>query len=184
MFTKNWYIGIAAAMCGKTSLGSSNFKFKTCNGSIYERSSDNKNWILMGFSNDNSAAYSPLKYLRTSLGNYGGVILGNGVGQSTLDDYNLSGNIITGGYTYNSSVVSSDSENGMKVKAIYTITNTSSADITISEIGMVACPDATYSSTRAEHKCLLEHTFLDEPVTIPANGGIGQVVYTIEIPIP
>lgn len=57
--------------------------------------------------------------------------------------------------------------------------NTSSADVTIREIGYYACYDGNTKNSRV----LLDRTLLDTPVTIPA-GSIGQVVYTITFNYP
>lgn len=101
-----------------------------------------------------------------------GAIFGNGTTPPTEDDYKLSGDIVTG---YTSSGTASTEIVGSQIiqEAVYTLTNTSSSDITISEVGYVG---RTSSSTA--HYFLLDRTLLDSPVTIPA-GGVGQVTYTI-----
>ena len=114
--------------------------------------------------------------------NAAGVVLGNGSGQAAFDDYKLSGDIFSN-FSYSSSLNVSESETGITLEATYTITNTSDSEFTISELGLLSCP-FNVGSVNSDYMCLLEHTYLDEPITLSANGGIGGVVYTIEIPIP
>lgn len=104
---------------------------------------------------------------------YGGVIFGDGTGAVSSDDYKLFGSVVTGfSYSATQEVVRTDNE--CVKKHIYTITNGTSEDVTISEIGYIA----QYYSGGYYHHALLDHTLLEEPVTIPA-GGVGQVTYTI-----
>lgn len=102
-----------------------------------------------------------------------GVIFGDGTGTVSSDDYKLFGSVVTGfSYSATQEVVRTDNE--CVKKHIYTITNGTSEDVTISEIGYIA----QYYSGGCYHNALLDHTLLEEPVTIPA-GGVGQVTYTI-----
>lgn len=58
------------------------------------------------------------------------------------------------------------------------LVNSSSSDVIVSEVGLIA---SMGSYNNKDYKCLLEHTLLDEPITIPA-GEVGKVIYTINIP--
>lgn len=104
-----------------------------------------------------------------------GVAFGNGTGNVSADDYALFGNVIKN-LTYNVAVsVERDGDTLIK-QAIFTITNGNAEEVTISEVGY-------FGNCRVSHNSnwcmiLLDHTLLDEPITIPA-GGIGQVTYTI-----
>ena len=96
----------------------------------------------------------------------GGVAFGNGTSVPSMDDYTLSGSLVT---AFTASALMSKTGNTITV----TYTLTAEADITISEIGLFSL---YYSGDR--YPFLVERTLLDAPVTIPA-GGVGQVVYTI-----
>jgi hypothetical protein len=67
---------------------------------------------------------------------------------------------------------------------VYTISNTTGADITIGEVALAF---TTYyrDSSNYYHffPTLYERTALEQPVTIPA-GNVGQVTYTIRIAVP
>ena len=101
----------------------------------------------------------------------GGVAFGNGTSGPSVDDYTLSGSLVT---AFTSSALMS--KTGNTITVTYTLTATE--DITISEIGLFSL---YYNGNR--YPFLVERTLLDEPVTIPA-GGVGQVVYTINLNIP
>lgn len=112
-----------------------------------------------------------------------GTYFGDGTGELTRDSYKLFGNVITGlAVTSN---IKTTRENDIVTKEVtFTVANNNAQDITISEIGIFGgsgkyYPNIDSSSTSSySDYLLLEHTLLDEPVTIPA-GGVGQVTYTI-----
>lgn len=131
-----------------------------------------------GGSNYASYAYIPEcgDYLRTSKPNDRGVVFGNGTAQPSLDDYWLSGDIIT-----TLSLVSKAKESaivGDKAVGRYTylLKNTGSSAITISEL----CICSYHTNAKG---LVIDHTLLDAPVTIPA-GENGTVVYEWSITIP
>ena len=104
---------------------------------------------------------------------------GDGDATPTINDYYLSGNLITG-------IVSSTSTvrkpNGVEKR--FTVTNNNSNEIIIKEIcyfGPAGWKSDLGSSSGSV--LLLDRTVLDTPVTIPA-GGVGQVVYTITFNYP
>lgn len=111
-----------------------------------------------------------------------GVLFGTGNTVATSDDYKLSGDVITGlssaNVTYTSEAVYDD--NGVTLTTVYTISNTTGADLTIGEVGLVANFSTKVGQVYAAkfYTLLYERTALDSPVTIPADG-VGQVTYTI-----
>ena len=131
---------------------------------------------------EKSLALSPTDGLKLGStgggGTYSYIVLGSGTTPATVDDYKLE-NQITSGLT-GTTAITVDEDND----AIYvlTLTNTSSEDITIGEVGIFAsCFTKNSSSSTALF--LLERTVLDAPITIPA-GGIGTIDYSIKLPIP
>ena len=128
----------------------------------------------------NDAFTASMRYLRSSLGDSSGVILGDGDTPPTPDDYRLAGEIITD-FTYSGSLTHVVSDTAITAKAIYTITNTSDTEITIKEVGLMGANFA--SQLTGAQRFLLERTVLDTPVTIPA-GGVGQVEYTVTFNYP
>ena len=136
--------------------------------------------IALGWGAEDGSVYAAsMANLKTSLSNYGGVILGDGDTPPTSDDYKLAGNIVTG-FNYSKTLTQVVSETAVTAKAVYTITNANSTEITIKEIGLIGNADNSASSSKI---FLLDRTVLDTPVTIPA-GGIGQVEYTITFNLP
>lgn len=110
------------------------------------------------------------------------VIFGSGNAPATVDDYKLSGDVIQN-ITYSSISEHSFAEDGSSSIAsrTYTITNNNDTDITIGEVGIFGESYYPTSSTKYSHYFIMfERTALDNPITIPANGGVGQVTYTIQ----
>jgi hypothetical protein len=127
-------------------------------------------------------AYGPyLGNILSSAAGNGGVIFGTGTAEPSVNDYCLSGELVTT-ITGTASVTFTNDDNGATASALYTLTNTGSADVVIGEIGLIASLYSS-SSTNLNYKALLERTVLDQPMTIPA-GGIGQVTYTIRMNYP
>lgn len=106
-----------------------------------------------------------------------GVAFGNGTGVVNENDYNLFGECVKG---INCTAVVTCNQDGSNIsKEIeYTVSNTNSSDVTITEIAYVTA--GLFNNTW--QPILLDHTLLDEPVTIPA-GGVGQVTYTFNFNI-
>lgn len=117
----------------------------------------------------------------TLANNYHGVFLGDGTTPPTKNDYSLSGNVIT---TIKTTITKTSDvyDDGVASSAVYTVTNTGSEAITISEICLFGrCNYNTGTSVMSPF--LLDRTLLDSPITIPA-GGVGQVTYTIRMNYP
>lgn len=171
MFTKNWY-KVSASYYFKQEVDVTNVI-----GSSYKSSTDT--WTTFGNTQDNVLCPS-LYHVRTAYNSYGGVVLGTGTTQPTIDDYCLSGNLITN-ISCIAAVSNAGDADGVTTTAVYTVTNTSSEDITIGEIGIIASYRSSQNSQT--YKLLLERTVLDAPITIPA-GGVGQVTYTIRFNYP
>ena len=177
MFTNNWYKTLASAITKNSAKN-----FVNINGvetGLYSRNS------IYNISFGDSTGASESAYigrLVQTYNEYGGVRLGTGDTPATVNDYKLSGTLITG-YSFTAEVKTQNSAESDKITATYTITNTSSSEITIKEVGIVAKMANTTSTAQIQHMGLLERTVLDTPVTIPA-GGVGQVVYTITFNYP
>lgn len=111
-----------------------------------------------------------------------GIHFGRGTTAPTEEDYALE-SLITSGLSI--SVSSSHSLDGSGNPALQldiTVTNTSSADITVGEIGYAQSLHASTaqgSTSNAYRVCLLDRTVLDSPVTIPA-GGYAVIRYTLK----
>ena len=107
------------------------------------------------------------------------IVFGDGDATPTINDYHLSGNLITGIVSSTSTV---HKPNGVEKR--FTVTNNNSNEIIIKEICYFS--QAGWSSDLGNTSgvtLLLDRTVLDTPVTIPA-GGVGQVVYTITFNYP
>ena len=69
-------------------------------------------------------------------------------------------------------------QEGETCTAKYTILNGSTQDLTITEMALIG--NCMFSSSSVA-TYLVDRTLLDEPLTIPRSGGVGQIVYTIDI---
>lgn len=180
MFTRNWYVAQSKTCAGINTV--KDYDFVNVNGGGATGGSWSAGSIVnLGGTTDSN--YVPaISKLRTSYTSYGGVVLGTGNVEPTLNDYKLSGDIITD-YTYSCSVKSNSTADGTEIVATYTVTNNQSSAIIIKEIGIICGVSATSSGSKAEYKVLYERTVLDSPVTIEA-GGVGIVTYTIRMNYP
>lgn len=167
MFTKNFYGGLWPSLVSDGTTSKQNFTDIT--GTVRNMYSSSSCRISI----DDS-----LRNVRTNVSDEG-VVFGNGDTNPTLDDYKLSGDIIT-------TITSSYSKNtvydeqGTTITTVYTITNTGEDAIKIGEIGLLS---VLYRATNYTATFLIERTVLDEPITIPA-GGVGQVTYAIRMEYP
>ena len=174
MFTRQWYRPIIAHATNYTL-----FYKNVENATVQWNTTQLQKITRIGYDTNDygvPSIYRP----RTSLTTYGGVIFGDGDAPPTVDDYKLSGNLIT---SINATLKSIYREDNFtlgcyEIKAEYTVANTSTKSITIREIGLIAAGGA--SNSQSAMKCLLERTVLDEPVTIP-RGSSAVITYTIRI---
>ncbi len=136
-------------------------------------------------------------YLGEQLGSYtvdvyttSGVVFGNGTAEPTINDTNLSGDYVLG--LSNSNVLISNEyeidETGVTYTTLYSITNSTGAPITISELGIFDYYYGTNNGAGTAIKkqvipYMIERVLLETPITIPING-IGQVTYTFRMNIP
>ena len=107
-----------------------------------------------------------------------GVWFGDGNAEPSPNDYCLSGNRVT---TYNvvgSSTSSSIQGDEQALTCVYTLQNTGTEQITISEVCWVACINAS----NASKGFVLDRTLLETPVVIPP-GEQGVVLYRRSITI-
>ena len=123
-----------------------------------------------------------LRFPKSSIpNNSGGVIFGTGDTVATIEDYKLSGEIITN-LDFITNVSANVTNDNYSVTATYTITNNNANEVTIREVGAIGKISGG-STIGTQYIGLLERTVLDTPVTIPA-GGVGQVEHTITFNLP
>ena len=171
MFTKNWYTMLKSAAMYKSPT-----IVKPDGATKAVTSYDNFQSIQIGYDGTNTSGQTRLENVLKNINataslHNGGVAFGNGTREPSMNDYTLSGSLVT---AFTASALMSKTDNTITV----TYTLTATADITISEIGLFGL---YYSGNR--YPFVLERTLLDTPVTIPA-GGVGQVVYTITLNYP
>lgn len=204
MFTRNYWMHRAATFVNKSDELSGNYvkpKYITVSGSVADKTVYS-GYSYNGYTPDNviNAIKNPVFRVDvskniTETGNYDrpsskcgcGVFFGSGNTPSTIDDYKLAGDVITGctcSYVDKSTYESDGSASTLTYE--YTITNNNDTEITIGEIGLFF---ETYwkssNTTNIHYFNMFERTALETPITIPA-GGVGQVTYTIkmEYPVP
>lgn len=131
---------------------------------------------------DGSYAYSPgyaLRYARcndiaTATDGVGGVYFGTGATPPAMSDYTLE-NPITSGL----SIVNPGSQPGAHVdesegttryQSIFSVTNTTDSEITISEAGLFVWMNVGTSSASSNKHCyLMDRVVLDEPIVLAAG---------------
>lgn len=172
MFTKNWYKFI-----GYCTAHNEEETYTAMDGST-ERTFNCTN-AKFGV-DENNFKIPSLYYLR----NYysGGVVIGTGNAQPTIDDCMLSGDMITAFASTANKVVHGLDADGQTVTAEYTVTNTGTKAFTIGEIALVAHLGSG-TSTGDQYACLLERSVLETPITIEP-GGVGQITYTLRMNYP
>lgn len=110
------------------------------------------------------------------LNTYGtGVVFGTGRTAEALADYKLSGTQITT-LSGAGQVKSSLSGDILTLTSVLTVTNISSSEITIGEVGLQINYTGNWSF-------MLDRTLLEEAITVPA-GGVAQITYTIKLVYP
>ena len=170
MVTKNFYKMLAAMMANLQDFTATSFDGSTVTMNEY-------NWETKFEWN------TLLSKLQTSANSNNGVVLGDGDTPPTFEDYTLAGNPISN-FVFTASISRLNIDNsGAMIRALYTITNNNSVEITIKELCLIVNATQFSSSYDAKNKIVLDRTVLDTPVTIPA-GGIGQVEYTITFNLP
>lgn len=107
---------------------------------------------------------------------------GDGNATPTADDYKLSGDIITN-LSFTTKMSYTQEDDGVRMTAVYRITNNNSEAITISEVGLFGFGFSSYSNGSSGNPILLERSVLDYPVTIEA-GEFGDVTYEIKAYYP
>jgi hypothetical protein len=181
MFLKNWYVPLASCFLYGIN-NTDKMTYKGYTGNEYP-ASWGTGYLRIGETSGGSG-YLNMRNCITNLdsGN-AGVVFGTGTTPPTLDDYCLSGDLVSN-YVASVSISSTPDEDGVSLTALYTITNNGDSAFTIAEIGLVCNIHSSYGSyANAMYKALLERTVLTEPVTIQA-GGVGLVRYNIRVNLP
>lgn len=104
--------------------------------------------------------------------NNSGYVLGSGNTPATEDDYELQSLITTLTGTYANILIYDETNHCYKMRTTLTVSNPTSASITISEVGkLVAVRTGTTrgGSTNTTSYVLIFRTVLDTPVTIPSD---------------
>lgn len=177
MFTKNWYRALGQYL----SYGHAGSKVVGYDSSEWALAIPSSSFFQIAASSVDNI-YCPSMYImRTTIDHYsaGGVIIGDGDTAPTVNDYKLSGNLIST-FTYSAAVTAEDTDDGVIITGLYTITNSGTETITIKEIGLVATPT---NNSGLRYRLLIERTVLETPITIEP-GGVGQVTYTIRMNYP
>lgn len=108
-----------------------------------------------------------------------GVVLGTGDDEMSMDDYQISGSIITG-LKATTAVYTAFDDNAASRMVEFTLSNTTSIDKTIKEVAYIAY---IYMDGVGGRYFMIDRTVLEEPLTIP-SGGVGKLRYMIEIKMP
>ena len=161
MLTKNFYSYMVAKL---SNLNTSCTHIDGTRGEISSNSSGTRVFAAM------------LKRSINSNDDKAGVLFGAGTTPATVQDYKLDAPITTGlSIIFPNSLTYAKGASFEDVAVTYGVTNTSSSEITISEIGLVA---SIYVSGNLYNSILVDRTVLNAPVTIPA-GESKQITYTI-----
>lgn len=105
----------------------------------------------------------------------GGYCFGTGTTTPTENDYLYKTMLsLPSGVTVNVAYT----QEGETCMARYTVLNGSTQDLTITEVALIG--NCMFSSSSIA-TYLVDRTLLDEPLTIAKGGGVGQIVYTVDI---
>jgi hypothetical protein len=108
-----------------------------------------------------------------------GVLFGSGTTEPTVDDYCLESPLINGLSVSKSSLTEKLGDSEDLFYITYTITNTSDADVAISEMGVFGSVYYGSKSTQG-HPVLMDRTVLSQPITIQPNCA-GTVTYKVTL---
>ena len=173
MLTKQYNAVLRSAITGDK------ITLRNVTGSLYEGSIPLDSGTNYYFVTSTTAFKIPylMQNRRTAYSNTStsGFCFGTGTDTPTEDDY-LFNTVIQLPSTVTVSV--KFEQDGTEYKATYTLVNSSNGDITVNEVALVGCCRIGNNTP----SYLIDRTLLDEPITIPANGGVGQIVYTVNIP--
>lgn len=113
----------------------------------------------------------------TSLGTHG-TWFGKGTTPPTPDDYTMEDPYVNGELSVQcaSVVTATHTEESYSISMVYNVTNTTSEDLTISEIGVFG-----FHIITGGYYCLLDHTILENPVVVPAKRTVAME-YVIKFP--
>lgn len=114
---------------------------------------------------------------------YNGILFCNGTTTPTIDDVKPEGSIFNTVTEAHSVSTKSNDDGSVTTTAIYTLTNTGTADFTISEICLMAYLYNYVGTFTSYGHALMARGVLDNPVTIAA-GGIGVVNCAVTAKIP
>ena len=109
------------------------------------------------------------------------LVVGSGTTPATMEDYKLENPITSGLATYSVSRNVTFAKEYSEAVWTLTLSNTSSAPITVSEIGYVTA--FTSGSASTTQYALTDRTVLDTPITIPA-GESRTLTYSIRLNLP
>jgi hypothetical protein len=102
-----------------------------------------------------------------------GFIFGSGNTAPTEDDYFLERQITSGlSVVLTGTSRGVDSNGKLYMEFLFTVTNTSSANVTIAEMGLISqwsCCTSASATTAGNNNILVDRTVLDTPVTIEPN---------------
>ena len=178
MITKNFKALLAVLLLAKDSPYFGILPVKNRSGST--------KYLTSYFKNTNSFPYSLTASVGFSDTGYG-LCVGSGNTAATEDDYTLE-QAITSGLSASSpsATPSLDSSGNPQLEIVFTLTNTTSSDIVVKEIGYVQklyVASQQGGSSATTENCLLDRTVLETPVTIPANG-YAAMKYTLKTIMP
>ena len=108
-----------------------------------------------------------------------GLVFGTGNTPPTIDDYWLSGDLITGTTIVARNTNSHASEGKNIIEYVITVGNSNADTIVINEFGLVGSLYVGYNQGTI---CMLDRVVLDAPLTL-ASGEQGVITYTINVPI-
>lgn len=188
MLTRNWYelSRIPLTGIGVGSVLNRGNVVSITGTTISKGSSSNSGgyinfYTLMGLPMTKAPSNGHVTATTTSSGYYG-VLFGDGTTEPTIDDYKHAGNQLKSFTCTQVQRTGFNDDGSSYVSCLYTITNSSDEDFTISEVCAYSYV-GTNGGTMFYYSTLVDRTLLDEPVTIPA-GGVGQVTYTIRMNYP
>lgn len=175
MLTNNFYKMLYTSMTQKTLTN----EIVTTTNNLQNSAFDKPNYGMPSFNYYFFTSFFS-KTVSTSTNDKNVVAFGTGSTPPSVDDYWLSGDLITGISIVAQGITRANTEGGVGFTNKLTVENTGSDTIVINEMAIIA--RCYYNASSYDGPAMVDRTVLDTPLTL-APGEQGTIDYTFNLPI-